>query len=159
MGFHVFEREQVLDLPIDDVFRFFSAAENLERITPPSVGFRFDAPPPAELSVGAEIRYRLRIMGLPIRWTTRITEWDPPHRFADVQDRGPYRYWLHTHSFEQVAPGRTLMRDRVIYQVPMGFLGEVARRVFVVGQLRRIFDYRERAVAPALRGVSALPSR
>ena len=153
----MFEREQVLELPLDDVFKFVSSAQNLARITPSSLEFRFEGEPPAELSVGAEIRYRLKISGVPVRWTTRITEWDPPHRFADLQARGPYAYWLHTHSFSALDEGRTLMRDRVIYRVPYGFLGEVARRVFVRAQLRSIFEYRELAFDAVLRGQDPPP--
>ncbi len=151
VGFHVFEREQVLDLPQPEVFDFFSDARNLSLITPPSLGFRFEVPPPPELAVGAEVRYRIRISGIPVRWTTRIREWDPPHRFADLQARGPYAYWLHTHTFVEIAAGRTLMRDRVIYRVPLGPLGELARVVFVAPQLKKIFDYREGAFETALR--------
>ena len=157
MGYHVFEREQVLELPLDDVFKFVSSAQNLARITPSSLEIRFEGEPPAELSVGAEIRYRLKISGVPVKWTTRITEWDPPYRFADLQARGPYAYWLHTHSFAALDEGRTLMRDRVIYRVPYGVLGEVARRAFVRAQLRHIFAYRELAFDAVLRGEDPPP--
>ncbi|MGI8607613.1 MAG: SRPBCC family protein [Candidatus Dormibacteria bacterium] len=152
MAFHVFEREQVLDLPQGDVFRFFSDANNLRLITPAFLGFKFEEPPPPELAVGSEIRYTIRVFGLPVKWTTRIREWDPPYRFADLQTRGPYAYWLHTHTFSAIDGGRTLMRDRVIYRVPLGPFGEVARRLFVDRQLKQIFDYRERAFGPAIRG-------
>lgn len=151
MAYHVFEREQVLDHPLADVFAFFGSPANLERLTPPSVHFQFRESPPAALSMGAEIRYRIRIVGVPLEWTTRITEWDPPYRFADLQARGPYAYWLHTHTFTALTQTRTLMRDRVIYRVPFGPFGEIARRVFVGWQLGRIFDYRERTVPEALR--------
>ncbi|HEV1997000.1 MAG TPA: SRPBCC family protein [Candidatus Dormibacteraeota bacterium] len=152
MAFHVFEREQVLDLPQRDVFRFFSDAGNLRLITPAALAFKFEEPPPDQLEVGSEIRYRIKVAGIPVRWTTRIREWDPPHRFADLQARGPYAYWLHTHTFSEIDGGRTLMRDRVIYRVPFGPVGEVARRVFVEPQLKLIFDYRENAFGPAIRG-------
>lgn len=150
MGFHVFEREQVVDQPVGVVFDFMGRAANLERITPDAVHFQFDGTPPSKLSVGTQIRYRLRISGVPVHWTTRITEWDPPHRFADLQARGPYAYWLHTHTFTALTETRTLMRDRVIYKVPFGPLGEVARRVFVARRLRQVFDHRERVLPAAL---------
>lgn len=152
MAFHVFEREQVIDAPQGDVFRFFADAGNLRRITPAALDFKFEEPPPPQLGAGSEIHYRIRVAGLPVRWMTRIREWDPPHRFADLQVRGPYAYWLHTHTFSEIDGGRTLMRDRVIYRVPFGPLGEVARRVFVDPQLKQIFDYRESAFGPAMRG-------
>jgi len=152
VAFHVFEREQVLDMPQSDVFGFFSDAGNLRLITPASLDFQFEEAPPENLEVGSEIRYRIRVARLPVRWKTRIREWDPPHRFADLQARGPYAYWLHTHTFSDIGEDRTLMRDRVIYRVPFGPIGEVVRRLFVAPQLKRIFDYRERAFGPAIRG-------
>ena len=148
---HVFEREQVIDRPPAEVFEFFSAAGNLQAITPRSLHFRFESPPPARLQAGSEIRYRLKINGVPVRWVSRIADWDPPHRFSDLQVHGPYAYWLHTHTFNALSDGRTQMRDHVAYRVPFGLLGEAARRLFVERQLRALFDYRERALGPALR--------
>ena len=139
-------------MPQTDVFRFFSDAGNLRLITPASLDFKFEELPPANLEVGSEIRYQIRVARLPVRWETRIREWDPPHRFADLQARGPYAYWLHTHTFSDIGQGRTLMRDRVIYKVPFGPIGEVVRRLFVAPQLKQIFDYREGAFGPAIRG-------
>lgn len=155
MAYHLYEREQTVAQPLADVFAFFSDATNLPRITPSALAFRFEEAPPKDLGVGAVVRYRVRIAGVPLRWVTRITEWDPPHRFADVQARGPYAYWLHTHTFTAVTPDTTLARDRVIYRMPLGIAGEIARRVFVERQLKRIFDYREQAFEPALRSLQA----
>ncbi len=152
MGYHVFERDQVADLALDDVFAFFSDAQNLPRITPSALGFRFDQEPPAELRVGAEMHYRFRIGGLPVRWVARITDWDPPSRFADLQVRGPFAYWLHTHTFRAITPHSTLLRDRVIYRLPLGILGEVARPLLVEPQLRWMFDHREQSLLSATRG-------
>ncbi len=97
---HVLRREQVLEAPIEQAFEFFSRAENLEAITPPWLRFRITSPTPIEMHVGALIRYRLALRRIPISWLTRIEEWEPPHRFVDMQLRGPYGLWHHTHTFE-----------------------------------------------------------
>jgi hypothetical protein len=94
------------------------------------------------MRAGAEIDYRLRVHGLPIRWRTRIESWQPERRFVDVQLRGPYRLWHHTHEFEEVAGG-TLCRDVVRYAVPGGRLVE---RLFVRRDVERIFEFRRRAL-------------
>jgi ligand-binding SRPBCC domain-containing protein len=67
--------------------------------------------------------------------------WDPPHRFVDVQERGPYRLWEHTHRFEPTG-NAVRMTDQVRYALPLGLLGRVAHVVAVRSALRRIFDYR-----------------
>ena len=96
------------------------------------------------------IEYRLKLHGVPIRWLTRIEVWAPPRRFVDVQIRGPYRLWHHTHTFAPAEHG-TLMRDTVRYALPFGPLGELARRAFVDRDLKRIFDHRHEEVLKLIR--------
>jgi ligand-binding SRPBCC domain-containing protein len=139
------ERRQFIPRPVVDVFPFFADAGNLETITPPSLKFRILTPQPVEIRAGAVIDYRLALLGIPFRWRTRIESFDPPHRFADVQEHGPYRLWHHTHEFRD-HDGGTLMVDRVNYQLPLGPLGGLAHRLFVERQLRHIFDYRYQVI-------------
>ena len=94
------------------------------------------------MGAGALIEYRLRLHGVPVRWLTRIEEWEPGRRFVDAQLRGPYRLWHHTHAFEPDGDGGTLMRDTVRYALPLGPLGELAHRLFVRARPRAIFDFR-----------------
>ena len=150
MRVHVLEREQRIAAPPEAVFRFFQDAYNLEAITPPFLGFRVVTDRPIDMRPGALIEYRLRLHGVPVRWKTRIEDFDPPHMFTDVQLSGPYRVWHHTHVFEPDGRGGTLMRDRVRYALPFGPLGGLAHLAFVRRDLRRIFDFRQEAVARRL---------
>lgn len=143
---HVLAREQRVDRPLDEVFAFYADALNLERITPPWLGFRVVTPGPIEMGPGTLIEYRLRLHRLPVRWLTRIEVWEPGRRFVDAQQKGPYRVWHHTHEFEADGDG-TVVRDVVRYALPLGPLGELARRAFVERDLERIFAYRQGAVA------------
>ena len=146
-GHHVLRREQRLPGPPGAVFPFFADAGNLEAITPDWLAFRIVTPRPIDMHVGALIEYRLRLHGVPVSWLTRIEEWEPGVRFVDAQLRGPYVLWHHTHEFEPDGAGGTLMRDTVRYALPYGPLGEIARRLFVARDLRRIFDFRAAEVA------------
>jgi ligand-binding SRPBCC domain-containing protein len=152
LGLHILSRETIVDRPVEEVFGFFTTAANLGLVTPPSMGFRFREDPPGQLSAGAVVRYQVRLAGIRINWDTRITEWDPPHRFADIQEKGPYSRWTHVHTFDAIDDNHTVMRDRVVYSVPLGPLGEVARGLFVGAQLDSIFDYRQKAFLAALDG-------
>jgi len=147
MSVHVLERRQRLPVPAERAFAFFGDAHNLEAITPPWLRFRVLTPGAIEMRPGALIEYRLRLHGLPVSWLTRIEVWEPPHRFVDVQLRGPYALWEHTHTFEPAGEGAVVIRDRVRYALPLGWLGELARRLFVRRDLDRIFDHRMRAIA------------
>ena len=93
MRVHVLERSQRLPGSPDEVFGFFADAHNLEAITPPFLGFRVVTPRPIAMQKGTLIEYRLRLHGLPLRWLTRIDEWEPGARFVDRQQKGPYRLW------------------------------------------------------------------
>jgi ligand-binding SRPBCC domain-containing protein len=137
--FHLI-RKQFLPLDIDATFAFFADANNLERITPPWLHFEVLTPRGSDLHTGSLIDYRLRLRGLPLRWMSEITVWEPPHRFADVQRRGPYQKWEHKHEFQPFGSG-TLVQDAVVYAVPGGNL---VNRFLVRPDLERIFDYRAR---------------
>jgi ligand-binding SRPBCC domain-containing protein len=150
MRIHVLERKQRIELPLAEVFPFYADAANLERITPPWLGFEVTTPKPIEMAVGTLIDYRLRLHGVPVRWRTRIEAWDPPHRFVDAQLSGPYSLWHHTHTFRADGPRATILGDRVRYAIPFGPLGELARALLVARDLEQIFDYRQEAVADLL---------
>lgn len=127
-------------------FAFFAEPRNLARITPPWLGFRILGSEPPEMRRGAEIRYRIRVAGIPLTWKTRITDYDPPFAFTDTQTAGPYRLWLHRHEFH-ADPQGTLVSDRVDYALPFGGAGRIVHRLFVERRLRAIFDYRSEALA------------
>lgn len=132
-----------LPRPRPEVFAFFADAGNLEALTPPWLGFHILTPQPIEMRPGALIEYRLRVHGFPVRWQTEITAWEPPGRFVDEQRRGPYRQWIHEHTFEEAPGGNTIVRDRVRYRVPFGRL---ANWLVVERDARTIFAYRTQAL-------------
>ena len=146
----ILRREQVLDVPLERAFDFFSRAENLEAITPPLLRFRITTPEPIEMQVGTLIRYRLRLRRVPVSWLTRIEVWDPPRGFVDRQLRGPYALWHHTHSFEPIEENRTLMVDLVRYGQRLGPLGTLAEHLLVRRDIEGIFDFRRDAIPELL---------
>jgi len=146
---YLLQREQWIAQPMQGVFAFFGDARNLEAITPPWLGFQILSPEPIAMARGSLIEYQIRWHRFPIRWVTEIRSWDPPTSFTDVQLRGPYRLWEHTHRFQAV-DGGTRMRDVVRYALSFGFLGRMAHGWVVKADLERIFDYRERKVAELL---------
>lgn len=132
------ESDQELRHPRQRVFDFFSDAFQLEALTPPWLKFQVVTPAPIRIQTGTLIDYRLRIHGLPLRWQSRISQWEPPFRFVDEQIRGPYRRWHHEHLFEETSAG-TLVRDVIHYEVPGGRLID---RWFVRPDLQKIFTFR-----------------
>jgi len=142
MRIREFKTELWLPLPPEKVFPFFADAFNLETITPPWLNFNVLTPRPIPMREGTLIDYRLRVRGLPLRWRTRISAWQPPHRFVDEQLRGPYRQWIHTHTFE-VRDGGTLCRDIVQYAVLFDY---IVHPLFVRRDVEKIFAFRQAAL-------------
>jgi ligand-binding SRPBCC domain-containing protein len=139
MNEFLFSDKLWLPRPIDEIFAFFGEARNLEILTPPWLKFEVVTPAPIEMRPGTLIDYRIRVHGLPIRWRTEVVEWHPPYRFVDVQLRGPYRLWHHTHTFT-AQNGGTLCRDDVRYY-PIG--GTLINALFVRNDVTRIFVFRK----------------
>jgi ligand-binding SRPBCC domain-containing protein len=138
MKLHILEREILLPGSPGDIFPFFSRAENLDELTPSWLHFRILTELPIEMKTGTLIDYKLRIRMVPIRWRSKITAWEPPHRFVDEQVRGPYRSWIHEHTFVQQDEG-TLVRDRIEYAA---WGGSIINRLLVRPDLEKIFNYR-----------------
>ncbi len=142
-GIFKLEAEQWLPRRRDEIFPFFADAFNLETITPPWLRFEVLTPRPIKMRAGQRIDYRLRVHGFPLRWQSEITAWEPPHRFVDEQRRGPYRAWIHEHTFEE-HDGGTLARDVVRYAV---FGGMLVNTLFVRRDVTSIFAFRRHKLA------------
>ena len=159
--------EQWVAFPVERVFLFFADPENLPRIMPPSLGTKvvrmnLVPPPQAELAklsvtnslagVGSEIVTSFRLFPyLPIRipWVARITEFEWPHHFADIQEHGPLRRWHHRHEF--AAESRdghdgTWVRDVVEYEFGLGPLESAAKKLAFDPQMRRVFAHRQKVL-------------
>lgn len=138
---HQLRRKEVVRASLEEVFTFFKDPYNLEAITPPWLAFKVDATTERSVRVGTEIRYTLRLHGIPMRWKSRISEYVEGESFTDEMLRGPYRTWHHRHLFRPVEGGVEI-EDVVDYVLPFGPLGRLVHALVVRRQLARIFDYR-----------------
>ncbi len=146
MSVHRFEATQLLRVPRDTAWRFFSNPRNLSRITPRDMRFTVTSDLPDEIYPGLMITYRVHpLFDIPVSWVTEITHVTPCERFVDEQRVGPYALWHHEHHFRDV-DGGTGMRDLVHYSVPGGPLGDVINRLLVQRRVAEIFAYRRRVI-------------
>jgi len=170
---HHVEFEQWVPAALERVFLFFANPGNLPRIMPPESGtklVRVNLVPPSGVAVehshlapdsvagaGSEIVTSFRVLPfLPLRaaWIALITEFEWNHHFADIQKKGPFKSFQHRHELraeERNEVNGTLVRDRIDYEVGFGWLGEIAQKFFVSGQLQRTFKYRQRALENLLK--------
>src|SRR3954464_6759593 len=145
MTTYTLDQAQLVRRPLPEVFSFFADPANLQLITPPWMNFRILTPTPIEMRAGTLIDYRISVRGIPLRWRTRIDAYDPLQSFADIQLRGPYRSWRHTHSFAE-RPDGTEVTDHIEYSLPFGPLGAMAHGLFVRRDLERIFAFRREVI-------------
>ena len=141
---------QWVDQPIEQVFRFFSDPKNLETLTPPEMGFQMVGLSTEQVDAGTRIDYRLSMKGLPLKWQAEILKWDPPREFVDIQNRGPYQFWQHSHRFSSLKGG-TLIEDHIRYKVPMSSLGQFVGGGLVDASIDQMFQYRRKVLAHLFR--------
>ncbi|MCT4012615.1 SRPBCC family protein [Elizabethkingia anophelis] len=142
MRYHLY-REQQLNCNIEQVWDFFSSPLNLSKITPKDMKFTVLSDlKNTSIYEGMEIDYLVSpVLGIPLKWKTRITQVNYQKSFTDLQAKGPYRYWNHYHEFIENDKG-VLMKDSVDYELPFGFLGKLAHSLFVHKRLKSIFEFR-----------------
>jgi ligand-binding SRPBCC domain-containing protein len=138
---HFLEFETKLYGSLEEIFNFFSRAENLDQVTPEDLDFSILTPSPIPAKMGTLIDYRITLMGVPFFWRTLISDWEPPYRFVDQQLKGPYVLWHHEHTFEQ-KEDYVLMTDRVHYLSPGWIFEPLIDRFFVRPQLDKVWVFR-----------------
>lgn len=145
MAVYTLHTVQRLPISMEEAWAFFSSPTNLQEITPARMGFHItsDRTRLGRMYPGQIITYIVRpVLGIPMFWMTEITHVREGEYFVDEQRSGPYRIWHHEHHFKAIEGG-VEMTDLVHYQLPLGWLGDIAHLLFVRGQLREIFDFRK----------------
>ncbi len=147
-GVFYFKTEQLLPVDLQTAWAFFSAPNNLSRITPPEMDFKtlttFEEG--QEIYSGMFIDYKVKpLLGIPMFWRTEIKDVKKPYSFTDIQLKGPYRIWEHTHTFIEKENG-VLMQDVVKYQLPFGPLGVLTHALLVRRKLETLFAFRKAAI-------------
>ena len=147
MPIYTIKRTQIVKMPLRQCWDFFSDPRNLEKLTPPSLGFRVRSELPPKVYPGLMIAYRVSpLLGVPMSWLTEIVQVEEPYYFVDEQRVGPYRLWHHEHHFREISPGEVEVRDLIHYIPPLGPLGSIINALAIRPQLARIFDFRAEAL-------------
>jgi ligand-binding SRPBCC domain-containing protein len=138
----IYQRSFEVKAALQDVAAFHDDPAALIAITPPPVRVtieRFDAP----VQAGSQVIFRLHVGPIGVRWAAAIVEHETNRYFRDVQQRGPFGAWDHTHTFV-AGPNGTTVIDRVEYQPPFGWFGRLIDPILVRPSLKYMFGYRAR---------------
>ncbi|RAP29528.1 CDP-paratose 2-epimerase [Candidatus Marinamargulisbacteria bacterium SCGC AG-343-D04] len=142
---HEYYNEIVVPEKIQTVFEFFNTPENLQELMPSFMSFKLLTPGKLETKEGAVFDYIVKVFGIPNRWTTYITDYDPPYSFADIQLKGPNSYWHHVHTFKEVDNG-TLVSDHIHYILPFGLIGKLGKAVVMGPLINSLFNHRSKVI-------------
>lgn len=139
------KKSQIVSAPLKKVFPFFESPENLEKITPPNLGFIIKTPKPLVMKKGAIFDYTIKLGFIKFPWKTLISKYNPPHLFQDIQKFGPYKKWEHTHQFFDLGD-KTKIVDTVNYDLYPSFLGKIINSLFIKDRVENIFNYRVKII-------------
>ena len=103
------------------------------------------------------IHYTINLFCIPVHWRTIITEHCPPYKFVDVQIKGPFILWHHTHIFREIDDGIEII-DQVQYVIPFGILGSTFHSMFIRKKLNHIFNIREELIKKLFNSVYNIES-
>lgn len=138
-------KEQIVDKDLKTVFSFFEKPENLGDLTPDWLKFKILSPSPLTMEVGSRFAYKIKLGPIPMKWLTNISQYDPPNMFCDEQLKGPYKKWVHTHTFKEDGD-KTLITDKIEYDLYGGPLKYIVNELFIKHSVRKIFDFREKTI-------------
>lgn len=144
MSIYQYKAEQFLPIDVEEAWNFFSSAKNLATITPKELDFKILTQlDNAEIYEGMKIDYIVKpLLKIPVHWQTEIVKVRRGVSFTDTQLKGPYKVWEHTHIFK-AENGGVLMNDIINYELPFGFIGNIAHALFVRKKIENIFAYRK----------------
>jgi ligand-binding SRPBCC domain-containing protein len=109
--------------PLEAVADFHARPASLRTLTPPPLRVQIDAAPDVMVE-GSEMRFRLGFGPIAIPWKARL-EAVTPTGFHDRQLAGPFRAWMHQHSYRALDADHTEVRDQIDAQLaadPLHFL-------------------------------------
>ena len=142
---HKYYSEIIIPKPINEVFDFFDKPQNLKKLMPNFMRFNLLTPEPITMKEGAIFDYIVTVFGINQRWTSYISDYNPPYSFTDIQLKGPNSYWNHIHVFEEVKDG-TKVIDKVCYLLPMGPFGRVANKIIMIPIIKKLFQHRKNII-------------
>ena len=144
-----FTKRTRLAAPAESVFAWHTRPGALERLLPPWQSARV-VRRQGGIADGGRTTVRLRMGPMPITWIAEHRDYVEGERFSDVQVKGPFAHWAHTHRVEPAGEHACDLVDEIEYREPMGALGRALGGGFVHRQLERVFEYRHALMAADL---------
>lgn len=148
-----------VDLPIsiEQAFAYHERPGCLDRLVPPWESVRVEHSD-GSLAVGSQVVLKTKVAGVPLRWRARHTAYEPPELFEDIQDSGPFAFWLHRHRFAKTSDNTSRLTDEIHYSLPVGALGRLLGGAMAERTIEAMFAYRHRITQDDLYLMSKHPT-
>jgi molybdopterin-guanine dinucleotide biosynthesis protein A len=136
--------EHILELPASAaaVFAVMSTPSRRSELSPPAWKLTLVEGPPT-LARGSKLHWKLRRAGVTQSFVTEITTCEPPKSLVEEQRQGALRHWSQATQLDEVAPGRTRIRDVVTFEPPGGILGLAVTKDSIRRDLEASFQVRD----------------
>lgn len=137
-----------IPVPAQELYDWHLRGGAFRRLSPPwdvARTVRCDRP----LRDGAVREVAVSIGPFSVRWIARHDRFEPGLSFRDVQERGPFRAFRHTHRFEPVEGGRgARLVDEIEFEPPFSAgLPGVRAIAGIESRLARMFRFRHAVTA------------
>ena len=137
-----FSKSTLLNCGIEELFEFHRDTSNLEKVSPQNLDVKIIKMDEVPMEQGSEVELKISKFGIGIKWKIKILHLEPPNLISDLQEKGPFKHWLHNHRFEKTERG-TLMTDEIFFMPPLGVLG-IPLVPFIKLNLNNMFEYRHK---------------
>ena len=136
----IYEKSSLIACDIEELFAFHLDFNNLKAITPKDTKVTMLDPMfvPKE---GDVLRLRATKNFIPSTWEVKIQTIKKPSLLVDVALKSPFKSWVHSHIFTRLEDGVCELTDRVEYELPFGFIGELFD-FFIQKELAKMFALR-----------------
>lgn len=149
MNLEVFSRKTELPVSAEEAFAWHERPGAFERLVPPWESVRVIRRDDG-LQDGSRVVFVNSQGPAPLRWTAEHADYQYGRQFRDVQVRGPFRHWVHTHRFIPQSDGTSVLEDHIEYAVPGGGLGRIMAGGLVRRKLAAAFAYRHKTTVDDL---------
>lgn len=138
-----FIKESFINATPEKVFAFHELPDAFEKLMPPWEKAKIIQK--ADISkIGSQAIIEMKVLGLvSTKWIAEHTKYEPPKMFEDVQISGPFKSWRHTHLIIPHQSG-TILQDKIEFEPPLWFLGEIAAPLVIIPKLKKLFEYRHK---------------
>ncbi|MGH8472234.1 MAG: SRPBCC family protein, partial [Gammaproteobacteria bacterium] len=94
------------------------------------------------------VTFQAKHFGVPLRFTTKITQFNYPAWFVDELVEGAFKFFRHEHYFE-TRNDQTLMVDIFSIEFPFGVVGKILGHLFLIPYLTKLVTKRNKLLKDA----------